>query len=66
MRNFLYRCPVTLLNVQGTVASRDDENQTYISQPCLACGGVHLINPLTAKSPERPRKPRPSVVETRT
>ncbi len=66
MRNFLYRCPVTLMNVQGTVASRDEESQTYISQSCLACGGIHLINPLTGKSPERPRKPRPPAAESRT
>lgn len=58
MRNFLYRCPVTMLNVQGTIATGDYEGQTYVTQSCLACGGFHLIDPLTGKSPERSKKSR--------
>ena len=53
MRNFLYCCPITRLNVQGTVAKGDFEGQKYITQSCLACGGFHLVDPLTGKLPER-------------
>jgi hypothetical protein len=55
MRNFLYCCPITRLNVQGTVAEGDFEGQKYITQSCLACGGFHLVDPLTGKLPERLR-----------
>ena len=57
MRNFLYRCPVTLFNVQGTIATGDYEGQTYVTQSCPACGGFHLIDPETGKSPERSKRP---------
>jgi hypothetical protein len=58
MRNFLYRCPVTRLNVQGTIATGDYEGQTYVTQSCPACGGFHLVDPLTGKLPERAKQPR--------
>ncbi|MEI6200378.1 MAG: hypothetical protein WCP68_00325 [Enhydrobacter sp.] len=47
-----------MLNVQGTIATGDYEGQTYVTQSCLACGGFHLIDPLTGKSPERSKKSR--------
>jgi hypothetical protein len=58
MRNFLYRCPVTLFNVQGSIAAGDYEGQTFVTQSCPACGGFHLVDPLTGKSPERSRTPQ--------
>lgn len=55
MRNILYRCPVTRLNVQATIAERDYDGQTYVAQSCPACGGVHLVDPLTGKGPSAAR-----------
>jgi len=49
---FLYRCPRTRLRVQGWAA--DDRNhpekQSYEAVTCLACGGVHLVNPASGKT----------------
>ena len=47
-----------MLNVQGTIATGDYKGQTYVTQSCPACGGFHLIDPLTGKSPERWKKSR--------
>ena len=49
MRNFIYRCPKTGYNVQGSVAVGDFEGQTYVGQICLACNSLHLVDPLTGK-----------------
>jgi len=53
MRNFIYRCPITNFDVQGTIADGEGEDRTYVAQSCLACGGFHLVDPLTGKLPER-------------
>jgi hypothetical protein len=47
MATFLYRCPKTGLRVQGWVANdpKQPEAQSYEAVTCLACGGVHLVNP---------------------
>jgi hypothetical protein len=45
---FLYRCPTTGHKVQGLVrgASRStDDAVTYETVRCLACNGLHLVNP---------------------
>ena len=47
-----------MLNVQGTIATGDYEGQTYVPQSCPACGGCHLIDPLTGKSPEPSKRSR--------
>ena len=58
MATFLFRCPNTGLRVQGWAAddappphndgaSRDDDRYEAIT--CLACQGVHLVNPSTGK-----------------
>ncbi len=52
MRNFLYRCPVTRLNVQGTIAKEEGGGGAYVSQSCPACGGTHLVDPLTGEGPK--------------
>lgn len=49
MRNFIYRCPVTNLNVQGSANDGDAEIESVVSQTCLACGQVHLVDPRTGK-----------------
>jgi len=60
---FLYRCPVTGLNVQGmTSDGRGDVAGEREIVHCLACGGVHLVNPADAPKPleEEPRvRPKP-------
>ncbi len=47
-RPFLYRCPVTGMNVQGLTAEDmppdGDENRLEMVE-CLACGGIHLVDP---------------------
>ena len=47
-RPFLYRCPVTGMNVQGLTS--DDEASAngdirYQTVKCLACGQLHFVNP---------------------
>jgi hypothetical protein len=39
---FIYRCPTTGLNVQGLAEDH------YQAVQCLACQGVHLVNPATS------------------
>ncbi|MGZ5906871.1 MAG: hypothetical protein ACXWKQ_16115 [Reyranella sp.] len=60
VRHFVFRCPVTGLNVQGTKILGESNEGPYTSQKCLACGGVHLVNSLSGKlmSEEHP-PPRP-------
>ncbi|HTR88275.1 MAG TPA: hypothetical protein VMI56_27590 [Reyranella sp.] len=55
MRNFLYRCPATKLIVQGTIQEGDYEGQTFVTQSCVACGGFHLVDPLTGQGPQEAR-----------
>ena len=52
MAAFLYRCPKTRLRVQGWVADEpiQSEKQNYEAMNCLACGGVHLVNPVGGKT----------------
>jgi len=49
MRNFIYRCPETNLNVQGSVGESEAELKQYVLQVCLACGSVHMVNPRSGK-----------------
>ena len=58
MRNFVYRCPVTRMNVQGTAVKEDDTNPSYVTQSCPACGGVHLIDPATGEGPKGSKSPK--------
>jgi hypothetical protein len=48
---FLYRCPITGLNVQGWSADEagDDEDTTYETATRLACRQAHLVNRSTGK-----------------
>ena len=64
MLNFVYRCPATQLNVQGTAADaalgsgNDGGRQVYVAQSCPACGGTHLVDPVTGDGPSSFRRPR--------
>jgi len=44
---FLYRCPTTSHKVQGLVRgnARSTDDTAYETVTCLACKGVHLVNP---------------------
>jgi len=49
MYNFIYRCPQSNLNVQGSVDNEEAKDKQYVSQVCLSCGRVHMVNPRTGK-----------------
>lgn len=49
MRNFIFRCPTTNLNVQGSVDAGEAESKEYVQQTCLACGQVHLVKPVSGE-----------------
>jgi hypothetical protein len=60
MHHFIFRCPVTGLNVQGTKMPTESDDSPYTSQKCLACGGVHFVNSQSGKlMSEEPSRPRP-------
>ena len=47
---FIYRCPNTGYRVQGFVADdTSDDAKDCQSITCLACQGVHLVDPTTGK-----------------
>jgi hypothetical protein len=48
MPTFIYRCPRVGLKVQGFIAEEIGENQ-LVSLTCIACTGVHLVDPTSAK-----------------
>jgi hypothetical protein len=51
MGAFLFKCPTTGHNVQAfRVEDQDSDNESsYHSMECLACGQVHFVNPVTRK-----------------
>jgi len=48
---FLYRCPNTSHKVQGLVRGNacSADNTVYETVTCLACNGVHLVNPSSGR-----------------
>jgi len=49
---FLYRCPTTGYKVQGLVRGNGrstDDATAYETVTCLACNGVHLVNPRSGR-----------------
>jgi hypothetical protein len=51
MATFVYRCPITALNVQTWLADdpSGDDVEVYETVTCLACTRVHLVNRSTGK-----------------
>jgi hypothetical protein len=50
---FLYRCPATGHKVQGLARGKPhstDETATYEAVTCLACNGVHFVNPSSGRA----------------
>jgi hypothetical protein len=52
MATFLYECPITKRRVQGWQPDQEipAAPNTFVSLTCLACGQVHLVNPMTGKT----------------
>ena len=52
MAPFLFKCPNTGFQVQGWAADNgsEDDREIYRSITCLACGGLHMVNPETGKT----------------
>jgi hypothetical protein len=48
----MYRCPTTGFRVQGWIVDDESErtDSDYESINCLACGGMHFVNPKTGKT----------------
>lgn len=46
-RNLLFTCPTTSQKVQHRLEATSDYN--YESVTCLACAGIHFIDPRTGK-----------------
>jgi hypothetical protein len=51
MATFIYRCPATLLKVQGWFADEPPagETEVYETVTCLACTRTHLVNRSTGR-----------------
>jgi hypothetical protein len=51
MGPFLYRCPNTLLLVQGWSAddASESEGEAYQTVVCTACQQIHFVNQATGK-----------------
>lgn len=45
MQTFLFRCPTTGYNVQGSFEETGSPLPTYVGQHCLACRGLHIVDP---------------------
>jgi hypothetical protein len=58
MPAFLFRCPITGLQVQGWTDNDPSETSehTFESITCHACGQVHLVNPKTGRTPADKRE----------
>jgi hypothetical protein len=72
MHHFIFRCPVTTASVQGSCRNDPCPGPYYVAQHCTACGGLHLVNPLTGKllaeeggrSPDHPLHPGSNPVQS--
>jgi len=51
MASVIYRCPTKAVKVQVWFDEPTNDGETYISIRCPACARVHLVNPVTGKTP---------------
>jgi hypothetical protein len=51
MASVIYRCPTKSLKVQAWFDGLPNYEEAYISLRCPACARIHLVNPLTGKTP---------------
>jgi len=49
VRTFVFRCPATGYNVQGRHEQAEGPLPRFVGQHCLACGGMHVVNPLNGR-----------------
>jgi hypothetical protein len=49
MRRFMFRCPVTGYIVQGIADDPKPGDHTYQPVQCIACEGMHLVDPSTGE-----------------
>jgi len=49
VRTFVFRCPTTGYNVQGRYDGGTGPLPTFVGQHCLACNGLHVVDPRTGK-----------------
>lgn len=49
VRTFVFRCPTTGYNVQGRYEGATGPLPTFVGQHCLACNGLHVVDPRTGK-----------------
>ncbi|KAF0098288.1 MAG: hypothetical protein FD144_4453 [Rhodospirillaceae bacterium] len=49
VRTFVFRCPTTGYNVQGRYEVSTGPLPAFVGQHCLACNGLHVIDPRTGK-----------------
>lgn len=57
MLTFIFRCPTTGLNVQGSIKKTGDDIPSHVGQHCLACGGMHIVSPNDGRLLSDDRKP---------
>jgi len=69
VRTFVFRCPTTGYNVQGRYEDPNGPLPAFVGQHCLACNGLHVVDPRTGKGmselraiavPRRPSDPTSS------
>jgi len=49
VRTFVFRCPTTGYNVQGRYEDGNGSLPPFVGQHCLACNGLHVVDPRTGK-----------------
>ncbi len=49
VRNYIYRCPTTGHNVQGSLTEPAGGADHFVAERCIACGQVHLVNTATGE-----------------
>jgi hypothetical protein len=50
VRNFIFRCPRTGFDVQGSIELQEAMGRKLVGQTCPACGGLHLVDPSPGKT----------------
>jgi hypothetical protein len=51
MASVIYRCPTKAVKVQVWFDEPTNDHETYMSIRCPACARIHLVNPVTGKTP---------------
>ena len=51
MRPFIYRCPTGyVVQAHADDVTGNEAPQTYHAVSCIACGGTHLVDPVTGRT----------------